>query len=169
MHDLVHPDAPRPICRSSNVGTGIASARKTSAYGLVVPIRVLTAIKRQIHAPVYVPAILPRGFKYDHWKSYAPIIGRPQPGDDWYSLTFRRGTKRIDWAVSIYDPSLRCSDLAAGSAGGIYWGTATSSGQDVWRCLLRTRPRLQIDIFDRKRPLLPIAPLGEMLNSAYRA
>jgi hypothetical protein len=123
-------------------------------------------MKREVGGPVFLPAVVPRGYVFAHWTLEA-LLGEPTAGEDWYSITFQKGAKTLKWSVAIQDGT--CGQFSNGGSDGIYWSNPGPDGQDAWRCVRSTRA-LVIDAFDhRPTPLLPLARLASMLRSAYRA
>jgi hypothetical protein len=132
-----------------------------------VPARVIAQMKRQVDGPVYLPAIVPRGYRFVAWKLEDPT-NAPPPGDEWYSVTFKRGQKTLIWAAAVQDEP--CREFSSGGSAGVYWGDPGPDGQDVWRCIRVERGRLHIDAFDyRPKPLLGPDQLVPMVRSGYHA
>jgi len=138
----------------------------SAVASLPIPLAKLTQMKRQIHGPVFVPGVLPAGYRFVTWSLLSPY-NAPSPGDNWYSVTFARRAKKLRWTVGIQ--GMPCSELSDGRMGSTYWLIPGLTGQDVWRCLSSGRRRLKIDLFDfRPEPFLSLSKAATILASAHR-
>jgi hypothetical protein len=138
----------------------------TAAASLPIPVAKLSQMKRQIRGPVFVPTLLPKGYRFVSWTLLSPL-GAPNAGG-WYSVTFKRGAKKLRWTVGIQQGS--CGDLSDGRRGSLYWLLPGLDGRDAWQCIASGQRRLKIDLFDfRPVPFLSLSQTASILSSAHRA
>ena len=137
-----------------------------AAASAPVPRAKLLQMKHQIKGPVVVPAVGPSGYHFLSWKLLSATV--PSAGQDWYSIMFKRGAKKLQWTVRVQ--SGLCAGPSDGHEGSVYWLVPGVTGQEAWRCMSAGRRQLVIDLFDFfPSPLLSHAREASILGSAHRA